>query len=107
MTQAEKHVKVLDKKITELSDLLANLGKGKPTSELIRIIRGGGWTTPAEFDFATAAIDQLTEQVQLMERTLERVVVSAKLVGQAGVDLGRDAPVLGKKPTINRPNVNN
>lgn len=107
MAHSEAHLKVLDKKITELSDLLAHLGQGKPTSELIRIIRGGGWTTPAEFEFATAAIDQVTQQVQLMERTLERIVTSAKLVGEAGLDIGRDGPVVGKKPTTNRPSVNN
>ncbi len=45
MTKCDTHVEVLDKKVTELSDALAHLGKGTDLKEPIRIIRFPGWTT--------------------------------------------------------------
>jgi hypothetical protein len=42
------HVKVIDEKVTELSDELAQLRKGTDLRELIRIIRFPEWPTSAE-----------------------------------------------------------
>jgi hypothetical protein len=53
------HVKIVDKKITELSDALARLGQGTDLKELLRIIRFPGWTTPAELAFALTVIDSM------------------------------------------------
>jgi hypothetical protein len=44
MPKHDDHVKVLDKKITELSDALAHLGKGTDLKDLIKIIRFPGYT---------------------------------------------------------------
>jgi hypothetical protein len=59
MSNHDDHVKILDKKITDLSDALAHLGKGADLKELIRIIRFPGYTTPAEFAFSIAIIDSM------------------------------------------------
>ena len=45
MSDHADHVKVLDKKISDLSDALAHLGKGTDLKELLRIIRFPGYTT--------------------------------------------------------------
>jgi hypothetical protein len=74
------HVEVLDKKITELSYALAHLGKGTELSELIRIIKGGGWTTPAEFAFTEAIIDSMQVQVKALSNLNMKLLAAGKLV---------------------------
>jgi hypothetical protein len=44
-----KHILVIEKKVSALSDALAHLGKGTSLRELLKIIKFPGWTTPAEF----------------------------------------------------------
>jgi hypothetical protein len=75
------HVKVLDKKITELSDALAHLGKGTDLKDLIRIIRNPGWTTPAEFAFSVAIIDSMQVQVNALSSLNTQLLTASKLVG--------------------------
>jgi hypothetical protein len=74
------HVKVLDKKITELSDALAHLGKGTDLKELIRIIRFPGWTTPAEFAFAVAMIDSMQMHANALNNLNTQLLAASKLV---------------------------
>ena len=77
------HVKVLDKKITELSDALAHLGKGTSLAELIRIIKFPGWTTPAEFAFAVAIVDTMQAQVKMLNSLSTQLLAAGKLVAPA------------------------
>jgi hypothetical protein len=52
----------LEKKITALSDALAHLSTGDDFRKLIEILRRPGWTTPAEFLFASAIVDAMQAQ---------------------------------------------
>jgi hypothetical protein len=74
------HIAELDKKITALSDALAHLGKGTDLKELLRIIRNPGWTTPAEFAFATTILDSMHDQVNQLGRMSTRLLDAGKLV---------------------------
>jgi hypothetical protein len=81
MPKHEDHVKVLDKKITELSDALAHLGKGTDLKELIKIIRFPGYTTPAEFAFTVAILDSMQTQVAALGNQGAQLLAAGKLVG--------------------------
>lgn len=81
MTNNDRHIKVLDAKISELSDVLAHLGKGADLKELLRIIRKPGWTTPAEFRFSLALVDSMKVQVDGLAHTSARLLEAAKVVG--------------------------
>jgi hypothetical protein len=74
------HVKVLDKKITELSDALAHLGKGTDLKELLRIIRFPGWTTPAEFALAITVIDSMQIHANALTKLAPQLLAGGKLV---------------------------
>ena len=76
------HVKILDKKITALSDALAHLGKGTDLKELLRIIRFPGYTTPAELAFTIAMLDGMQRQVDAINRMSTDLISSAKQVVQ-------------------------
>lgn len=84
MLKHEDHVVVLDKKITELSDALAHLGKGTSLHELLKIIRFPGWTTPAEFAFSVLAVDAMRAQVKVLETMNEQLLAAGKMVGRKG-----------------------
>ena len=68
MSDHDMHVKVLDKKITDLSDALAKLGRGTTLQELLRIIRRPGYTTPAEFAFTVATVDNMAGHVSVLAK---------------------------------------
>lgn len=80
MPTHDEHVRVLDKKITELSDALAHLGKGTDLKELIRIIRFPGYTTPAEFAFTVAILDSMQTQVTALAHQGAQLVAAGRLV---------------------------
>ena len=80
MANYDKHVKVLNKKITDLSDALAHLGRGTSLKELVKIIRGPGWTTPAEFAFSIAIIDSMQTNVQGLSRLNTQLLAASKLI---------------------------
>jgi len=80
MLNCENHVEVLDKKITELSDALAHLGKGTDLKELLRIIRFPGYTTPAEFALTVAIIDSMQSHVKALSSLNTQLLTASKLV---------------------------
>lgn len=82
MTKPDNHRLVLEKKITELSDALAHLGKGTSLIELLKIIHFPGWTTPAEFSFAVLAVDSMHAQVNVLNTMSEQLLAAGKLVGR-------------------------
>ena len=81
MPNNDRHIKVLDEKISELSDAMAHLGKGTDLKELLRIIVKPGWTTPAEFRLTLIAVDSMKVQVEALTRTSANLLEAAKLVG--------------------------
>lgn len=80
---ADPHIKELEVKITELSDLLAKLHSGGTTSkeEFWRIIHGGGWTTPAEFAFTSIVIDAMKSHMLSIQSLQRDLITAAKKVG--------------------------
>lgn len=74
------HLKVLDKKITDLNDALNYLGKGTDLKELIKIIKFPGWTTPAEFAFAETIIDAMHNHVTSINSLNTKLLKASKLV---------------------------
>ena len=109
MPSHDRHIKMLDEKITSLSDALAHLGKGTDLKELLRIIRKPGWTTPAEFRFSLAIVDSMKLQADGLAHTSARLLEAAKVVGMD------DAPFTGaldegfmqkpSEPTSPRPRI--
>lgn len=81
MPNNDRHIKMLDERISALSDVLAHLGKGSDLKELLRIIRKPGWTTPAEFRFSLAIVDSMKIQVDGLAQTSARLLEAAKVVG--------------------------
>jgi hypothetical protein len=80
MPNHDDHVKILDKKITELSDALAHLGKGTDLKELLRIIRFPGYTTPAELAFTLAIVESMQTQVTGLNTQSAQLLAAGKLV---------------------------
>jgi hypothetical protein len=83
MATHEDHVKILDKKISELSDALAHLGKGTDLKELIRIIRFPGWTTPAELAFFSTIVESMLMQAKAISGMSAQLLADSKLVASA------------------------
>jgi hypothetical protein len=76
------HSQTLEKKITALSDALAHLCRGTSLAELLKIIRNPGWTTPAEFAFATAILDAMHVHVSAIETLQKEMLAASKVVGK-------------------------
>jgi hypothetical protein len=49
----------LERRVTALSDALAHLGNADDLKRLILILRRPGWTTPAEFIFASGIVESM------------------------------------------------
>lgn len=77
----ELDIKRLDKKITELSKALANLGKGTDGKDLLLIIRKPGWTTLAELGLTNALLDSAALQVRGLQLTMSGLTKAAAKVG--------------------------
>ncbi len=59
---ADKHeidISGLEKRVTALSHALAHLGSADDLKQLILILRRPGWTTPAEFIFASGIVESM------------------------------------------------
>ncbi|NRR32239.1 hypothetical protein HSX11_18855 [Oxalobacteraceae bacterium] len=81
--QRDHHIRELEKKISALSDALAELGRGTTLQELLKIIRFPGYTTPAEFAFNIGMLDAMHGQAMLIERLGHDLLDGAKqIVGQ-------------------------
>jgi hypothetical protein len=72
----------LGKKITDLSDALAKLGTDGDFQRLLKIIHFPGWTTPAEFAFASAIIDHMTVQVRGFADLKGQLMKASEAVGR-------------------------
>jgi hypothetical protein len=77
-----KHLRVLQKQITALSDALAKLGRGTSERELSKVIRLPGWTTPAELAFAIAMLNAMRAHVAAIEALQKGMLSASKRVGR-------------------------
>ena len=57
-------IKKLEKQIDALSNALAKLSSAEDFRKLILLLRKPGWTTPAEFRFASGIVESMTTQVK-------------------------------------------
>lgn len=73
-------IKKLEKKVDALSNALAKLSNADDFRELLRILRKPGWTTPAEYLFATAIIDNFIAQVKTLSELKTSLLKSSKEV---------------------------
>lgn len=71
----------LEKKVTDLSDALAKLGSKDDFKKLILILRRPGWTTPAEFLFASAIVDSMAAQVSALAKLKGELLKGSDAVG--------------------------
>ena len=76
--------KALEKKITDLSKALANLDSSADLKKLILLMRRPGWTTPAEFAFATALADTLLAHTKVVASTTQALLAASKAVALEG-----------------------
>jgi hypothetical protein len=74
-------IKRLEKKVTDLSDALAKLGSKDDFKKLILILRRPGWTTPAEFIFASGIVDSMTAQVNALAKLKGELLKGSDAVG--------------------------
>ena len=76
----DNHVEVLERKITDLSDILAQLSKSAELKELLKIIKRKGWTTPAEFKLVSAVVDSMHQQAHQMTDLKTQLLLGSKMV---------------------------
>ncbi|MGH8078828.1 MAG: hypothetical protein ACREPE_16125 [Lysobacter sp.] len=105
MPNNDRHIKLLDEKISDLSDALAHLGKGTDLAELLRIIRKPGWTTPAEFRFSVALVETMKLQVDGLAQTSARLLEAAKVVGMDDAPFASDLEdrIMPKQSDVTKP----
>jgi hypothetical protein len=84
MGDHEMHVRVIDEKVTALSNALAELGKGTSLSELITVIRFLGYTTPAEFAFTLAIVDSMAAHVSALAKLEQDLLAASRQVIEQG-----------------------
>lgn len=79
MATAEE-IKRLEKQISALSNALAKLSNADDFRELILILRRPGWTTPAEFTFASGIVTSMTTQVKGLAALKADLIAGSKAV---------------------------
>lgn len=75
-------IKRLEKKVTDLSDALAKLNSKEDFKKLILILRRPGWTTPAEYIFASSIVDTMTAQVKALDKLKGDLLKGSDVVGR-------------------------
>lgn len=76
-----KHdIKKLEKKVDALSNALAKLSNKDDFRKLIEIMRKPGWTTPAEYFFVSALVDNFSTQVKALSDLKTSLLKGSKQV---------------------------
>ncbi len=86
---SNNHVVVIEKKVTELSNALATLGRGTSLAELIKIIRFPGFTTPAEFALIAAVLDGMSAHVTALAKMENDLLAGSKLIVEEGASAAK------------------
>ena len=81
--------RVLEEKVKLLSDALALLSRGEDLKRMILILKQPGWTTPAEFVFASSTIDAMIAQTNLLLAQKQQLMVGAQAVRSSKGRIGR------------------
>lgn len=76
----EADIKKLEKKVSSISDALAKLNSAADFRKLILEMRRPGWTTPAEFIFATAILDSMAAQIGALGSLKTNLIRGSKAV---------------------------
>lgn len=74
------HVRVINEKITALSDALAHLGRGTSLQDLLKIIHYPGYTTPAEAALTVAILDSMSAHVSALAHLEKQLLSGSKLI---------------------------
>ncbi|HVR95309.1 MAG TPA: hypothetical protein VMW27_01755 [Thermoanaerobaculia bacterium] len=74
----------LEKRISALSDALANLNSADDLRKLILLIRRPGWTTPAEFTFALGLVDSMLTQTKALSQMKDTLLKGSNAVREIG-----------------------
>ena len=72
--------KVLEKKVTALSDALAKLNSAEDFKRLILLLRKPGWTTPAEFIFASSIVDTMLAHTKALTLQKDQLLKGSQAV---------------------------
>jgi hypothetical protein len=80
-TLAAHDTQRLQKQVTELSNALAHLNNAEDFKKLILILRGPGWTTPAEHIFATGIVDAMLAQTHVLTQLKSELMRGSAVVG--------------------------
>jgi hypothetical protein len=79
----EKHdVTGLEKRIEKLSSSLSTLRIQEELRELLLVIHGPGWTTPAELRFALEIVESMQTQTTAMAALSQGLLAASRAVGQ-------------------------
>ena len=81
----EHDIKELEKKVTDVSNALAHLSSAEDFRKLILILKRPGWTTPAEFLFATAIVDSMLAHTRALTLQKQELLKAAEAVTGAKV----------------------
>ena len=73
-------VNALEKRVTELSDALAHLSSADEFKRLIIILKRPGWTTPAEFIFASGIVDSMLAHTSALAKLKSDLVKGSEAV---------------------------
>ena len=72
----------LEERVTTLNKTLAKLGDGKELIELIRLLHRPGWTTPAEFRFASAIVNAMHAHASALTTMRQDLLDASREVGR-------------------------
>ncbi len=70
----------LEKQVNDVSNALAHLGDPEGWKELIIILKRPGWTTPAEFVFASAILESMNAHVAALATLRGKLMEGSKQV---------------------------
>jgi len=70
----------LETRIKELTKTLTQLTTEQDFQELIQIIHRPGWTTPAEFAFATGIVDTMLAQAKALTNLKQALLAGSREV---------------------------
>jgi hypothetical protein len=83
----EKHnIPQLESRIKELEEVCKSVGDNSDLVELLRLLHRPGWTTPAEFTFASSIVDSMLGQARNLVALRKNL-----LAGSRDVELERSA----------------
>lgn len=77
---ADIHVEQLIKQVTDLSNALTHLGSGEDLKKLILVLKKPGWTTPAEFVFASANLESINAHAAALTKLKANLVKGVETV---------------------------